>query len=618
MPGSKVVRGVASLQNRAPQAEGNPEEERIMLDLLIRNGRGVDGSGQAAFYADVAGQAGKIVGVGKCNEAATRTINAEGRVVAPGFIDHHTHFDSQAMWDPLVNSTSLNGNTSIIVGQCGVVIAPVRPGDGDWYLRMFNAMEGVPLASQRAGVDFAWETIPQYLDAIERRRGINVGAFVGHSGVRRYVMGEAAQEREATPDEIEAMKQQVREGMLAGALGFSVANFVGQGAGLFGVKVPSSVATDAERYALGSVLGELGTGVFQVSGGAPGGFRGPAMIAQELSRRTGRPAIYNLLAQEINKPDEWKEHLHLLETAFKAGIRAYASCLSATAGPIFDLRAGLDGLEDEDMVSPTTVFQGMPTWDIIMAQPVPARMQSFRDPEIRKQLSLEAVETEGAHPCRLGLAQRQMSFSRRWDLVEVYMTWHERTKPFSGKSIAQIAQQQGQGIMDTLLDIALADELRTPFQVVERNNDPEAQRHILGSPYTVIGTTDGGARPDKGDRTDYSTRLLSYWGREKQIMSLEDAAYRMTGETALMHDLHDRGFLAAGKAADITIFDPDTIGAKPREPMYAFPGGEMHVKQGAVGIDYVIVNGEVLLDHGEHTGALPRQTLRGPLYCEQR
>ncbi len=585
-----------------------------MLDLLIKNGRVVDGSGQASFHADVAVKDGKIVGVGKFNEAATRTINADGRVVAPGFIDHHTHFDSQAMWDPIVNSTSLNGNTSIIVGQCGAVIAPVRPGDGDWYLQMFNYMEGVPLGSQRAGVDFAWETLPQYLDAIERKRGINVGALVGHSGVRRYVMGGASQERAATPEEIEAMKQQVREGMLAGALGFSVGNFVGQGEEIFGIKVPSSVATDEERYEVGSVLGKLGTGVFQVSGGAPGGFCGPAMAARELSLRTGRPAMYNLLTQEINKPDEWKEHLELLEGFFKEGIRAYGSCLSATAGPIFDLRAGLDGLEDEDMINPSTVFQGMPTWDSVMAQAVPDRMQSFRDPEIRKKLSVEAVETEGAHAYHMGLAQRRMSFTRRWDLVEVYMTLHERNKQYSGKSIEQIAQEQGKGIMDTFLDIALDDELRTSFQVIDRNDDPEAQRQILGSPYTVIGTTDGGARPDKGDRTDYSTRLLSHWVREKQVMSLEDAVYRMTGKTALMHDLHDRGFLAAGKAADITIFDPDTIGQKPREPMYEFPGGEMHVKQGANGIDYVIVNGEVLLDHGEHTGTLPGQTLRGPLY----
>ena len=253
----------------------------MAYDLLIKNGRVVDGSGGPSFYADVAVTNGKIVGVGKFSEPATHTINADGRVVAPGFIDHHTHFDSQCMWDPIVTSTSLNGSTSIIVGQCGAVIAPTRPGDGDWYLDMFDKMEGIPLSVQRKGVDFAWESIPQYLDAIGRRRGINVGAFVGHSGVRRYVMGEAAQTREATPEEIEAMRRQVREGILAGALGFSIGNFADQGIENFGVSVPSSVATDEERYAVGSVLGELGTGVFQVSGGGPGGFRTPALIAQE-------------------------------------------------------------------------------------------------------------------------------------------------------------------------------------------------------------------------------------------------------------------------------------------------------------------------------------------------
>ena len=420
----------------------------MAYDLLIKNGRVVDGSGEPSFHADVAVKDGKIVGVGKFNESANRIINADGRVVAPGFIDHHTHFDSQAMWDPIVTSTSLNGNTSIIVGQCGAVLAPTRPGDGDWYLQMFSFMEGVPLNVQRSGVDFAWESLPQYLDAIGRRRGINVGALVGHSGVRRYIMGEAAQERTATPEEIEAMKRQVREGIMAGALGFSVGNFVEQGEGIFGVKVPSSVATDEERYAVGSVLGELGTGVFQVSGGAPGGFRGPAHLAQELSRRTGRPAMYNLLTQELSKPDEWKEHLQMLEESFKSGIRAYGSCLSATAGPIFDLRAGLDNLEDEDMISPATVFQGMLTWDSVMAQPIQERMRSFRDAEVRKALSLEAVEAEGEHSYRMGLAQRQMSFSRRWDLVEVYMAHHERNRQFGGKSVEQIAQEQGKGIMD--------------------------------------------------------------------------------------------------------------------------------------------------------------------------
>ena len=304
----------------------------------------------------------------------------------------------------------------------------------------------------------------------------------------------------------------------------------------------------------------------------------------------------------------------MVEEAFKTGARAYASCLSGTAGPIFDLRAGLGGLEDEDMISPTTVFQGMTTWDPVMALPVTERMQSFRDPEVRRTLSIEAVETEGAHSYQAARGTRVMSFNRRWDLVQVYMGHHERNRKYSGKSVEQIAQEQGKGVMDAFLDLVLDDDLRTSFQVIDRNSDPEAQRQILGSPYTVIGTTDGGARPEKGDRTDYSTHLLSYWVREKQIMSVEDAVYRLTGKTALMHDLHDRGFIAAGKVADITIFDPDTIDHAPREPVYDFPGGEMHVKQPAVGIDYVIVNGEVLLEGGEHTGALPGQVLRGPLY----
>ena len=586
----------------------------MAFDLLIKNGTVVDGSGGPRFQGDVAVSGGKIVGVGRFNDSATRVIDAGGRVVAPGFIDHHTHFDSQCMWDPIVNSTSLNGNTSIIVGQCGAVIAPVRPGDGEWYLDMFDKMEGIPLSAQRSGVDFAWESIPEYLDAIGRRRGINVGAFVGHSGVRRYVMGEAAQEREATPEEIQAMQAEVRKGILAGALGFSVGNFADQGEEIFGVKVPSSVASDEERFAVGSVLGELGTGVFQVSGGAPGGYTTPAKIAQELSRLTGRPAIYNLLAQELSKPDEWKEHLQMVEDAFRSGTRAYASCLSATAGPIFDLRAGLGGLEDEDMISPTTVFQGMNTWDSVMAMPVQERIAAFADAEIRRALSIEGVETEGEHRFRMNRGTRTMSFNRRWDLVQVYMAHEERNRRYSGMSIEQIAQQQGKGIMDAFLDLVLDDDLRTSFQVIDRNSDPDAQREILGSPYTVIGTTDGGARPDKGDRTTYSTYLLGHWVREEGVMSLEDAVYRMTGKTALMHDLHDRGFIQAGKAADITIFDPDTIGMKPREPMYEFPGGEMHVKQPANGIDYVIVNGEVLLENGEHTGALPGQVLRGPYY----
>jgi N-acyl-D-aspartate/D-glutamate deacylase len=224
----------------------------MAYDLLIKNGRVVDGSGEQSFMADVAVQGGKIVGVGKSNGAAAkRTINAEGRVVAPGFIDHHNHFDCQAVWDPLCNSSVQNGHTMIILGMCGQVIAPVRPGDGEWYLEFFSEAEAIPLSAIKAGVDVTWESIAQYFEALGRKRGVNVGALIGHSGIRRYVMGEASSEREATAEELAAMQRLVREGMRAGALGFSTAPARRRD--------PAGAASDEERYALAGVLAELGT-----------------------------------------------------------------------------------------------------------------------------------------------------------------------------------------------------------------------------------------------------------------------------------------------------------------------------------------------------------------------
>jgi len=585
----------------------------MAYDLLIKNGRVVDGSGGPSFTADVAVHQGKIVGVGRFNESATRIIDAEGRAVAPGFIDHHTHYDPQALWDPLCSYTVQNGNTSVIVGQCGQVLAPARPGDHDWYLEFFAAAETIPLSAIHQGVNFTWESIAGYLDALGQRRGINVGALIGHSGVRRYVMGEASSQRaEATPEELEAMQRLVRDGMLAGALGFSTAP-TGRGD-------PAGVAKDAERLALGSVLGELGTGIFQVSGGSPEGVVGTRRMARELSRQTGRPAIYNLVSQELEHPDGWKEHLQWLEESFKSGARAYGSCVSVTAGPIFNLRLGLDVPQDEDLINPHSIFHGMPTWDAVMARPYQERMQAFRDAATRQALSAEAVEGTAAQ-ARPGTDRRGRArgyFNRRWDLVQVFMTYQERNRKLEGKSVEQLGKEQGKSTMDAFLDLSLDEDLQTYFICVDRNIDVEAQRQILGSPYTVIGTTDGGARPYTMDRYEYSTRLLGYWVRDKQVMSLEEAVYRLTGKTALMHDLQDRGFLAPGQAADIVIFDPATIASKPREPVYDLPDGGVRVKREAIGIDYVLVNGEVLLESGEHTGALPGQVLRGPLYQANR
>src|SRR5499427_4972269 len=547
----------------------------MAYDLLIKNGRVVDGSGEPAFQADVAVQNGKIVGVGKYNGAAAkRTIVAQGRVVAPGFIDHHTHFDPQAVWDPYCGSWVHNGHTTVIVGQCGQVIAPVRPGDGEWYLEFFSDAEQIPLPVLKAGVDVTWESVGDYLNALGKKRGINVGTLVGHSGIRRYVMGEASDERvKATPEELAQMQKLVREAMHAGALGFSTAP-KDRGD-------PAGVPDDDERWALASVLGELGTGVFQVAGGAPGGTKQTRQVARELAARTGRPSIYNLMSD-----------------------------------PIGNLERGLNVPQDEDITHPEGFFRGMPTWDKVMALPYQDRMRAFRDPEIRKAMSAEAVEgsvdQQGGMTDRRGRARGL--FNRRWDLVEVFMTTKGQNRHLEGKTIEQIAKEQNKTIMDAFLDLSLDEDLQTCFQAIDRNHDPKVQKHILGSPFTVIGTSDGGGRPHTADRHETSTHLLGHWVREEQVMPLEEAVYRLTGKTALMHDITDRGFIAAGKVADITIFDPDTITEKPREPVASLPGGGVQVKREAVGIDKVIVNGTVLLENGEVTGALPGQIIRGPLY----
>src|SRR5499433_2916280 len=376
----------------------------MAYDLLITNGRVVDGTGELGFIADVAVQDGTIVGVGKyAGAAATRTIDAAGRVVAPGFIDHHTHYDPQAVWDPLCSSSVQNGHTMVIVGQCGQVLAPTRPGDGEWYLEFFADAEAIPLSTIKAGVDITWESVGEYLDALGKKRGINVGTLVGHSGIRRYVMGAAASERaEATPEELATMQRLVREAMQAGALGFS---------------------TDAARSALAGVLAALGTGLIQVSGGGLGGTKASHLLARLLSAGTGRPAIYNLLSQSIEKPEEHKEHLQWLAESFKAGARAYGSCTSCVQGPIFDLRLGLDVPQDEDLMNPNGIFHGMPTWDAVMSRPYRERMAAFRDPATRQALSAEAVEgtVAQAAPMTDRRGQARGYFNRRWDLVQVYL-----------------------------------------------------------------------------------------------------------------------------------------------------------------------------------------------------
>src|SRR2546430_2868788 len=429
----------------------------MAYDLLIKNGRVVDGTGELGFIADVAVQDGKIVGVGKyAGAAAKRTIDAAGRAVAPGLIDHHTHYDPQAVWDPLCSSSVQNGHTMVIVGQCGQVIAPTRPGDGAWYLEFFADAEAIPLSTIKAGVDVTWESVGDYLDALGKKRGINVGTLVGHSGIRRYVMGEASSERaEATPEELATMQRLVREAMQAGALGFSTAPARRRD--------PAGCATDAERSALAGVLAELGTGLIQVSGGGLGGTKASHMLARVLSAGTGRPAIYNLLSQSIEKPEEHKEHLQWLAEPFKAGGRADGAWLSPAPGATFDPPLGLATPQDERRTDPHGMFHGMPTWDEVMSRPYRERMAAFRDPETRKALSAEAVEgtVAQAAPMTDRRGQARGYFNPRWGPVQGYFATQKQHPALPGKSVEHIAQEHGQSTIDAVLHPSVDEGLHT-------------------------------------------------------------------------------------------------------------------------------------------------------------
>src|SRR5438270_573686 len=457
---------------------------RMTYDLLIKNGRIVDGSGGPSYRGDVAVKDGKIVEIGKLSGPAARTIDADGRDVAPGFIDNHCHYDAQITWDPLCTFSCDHGATSVVFGNCSLSLAPVRKGKEERLCEFLSYVEAIPMEVLNT-LEFTWESFPEYLEQMDHHLGVNVGNLIGHTAVRYYVMGDECQKRTATDDEIREMQGLVRDGMQAGALGLSVSRNQGH----FdpqGVHIPAIWADEKEIFALGDVLRDLGTGLIQ-SGGGNGAEMKDALMSR-LSEATGRAVVYNNLGQTMRRPGQWQK---------------------------------------------------------------------------------------------------------------------------------QMAQTQGKGIIDCFLDLAIEENLDTEWLHGENNVDDKAVAQILNYPNAIIGLSDGGAHVQFQSGFGFSTRLLSEWVREKKIMSLEQAVRRLTFESASIFGLYDRGLLRPGMVADIVIFDPDTVKPLPLEVLHDFPTGAKRIKEPAQGIHMTIVNGQVLLDEGKHTGALPGRVLRNTYYRAQ-
>jgi N-acyl-D-aspartate/D-glutamate deacylase len=561
----------------------------MAYDLLIKNGRIIDGTGAPGYEGSVAVTDGMIAAVGEADGGAARTIDAHGMAVTPGFIDNHCHFDAQATWDPLCTYSCYHGVTTVIFGNCSLALAPAREEDQYFLMQMLSRIEAIPLEALQAGLKWTWGSIAGYMDALDQRLGINAGVLIGHSAVRRYTMGEASQEREATGAEIEEMKGIIRDGLKAGALGLSFnrnpAHF-----DMHGRPVPGIVAPMEELYTLAEALREVGTGVIQ--SGASYNQEIKERYCTRLSEISGRHVVYNQISHRWSAPNHWREHLAVVEERLREGSQAY---------PLINPRPG----NNRFTLRNAQTFDRLPAWQPLMMRSPEEKMAAFRDAEVRRRLHADAVE---------GVGIPFDAFSRRWDKVWVTDVALDKNRGLVGKSVEEIAQEQGKDVLDAFLDLALEEDLNTEFALNQTGGDDDAMAALLSHPSTVIGLSDGGAHVIFDAGYGYSTLLLGHWVREKHALPLEQAVHKLTAAQASLFGLEDRGVLRPGMAADIVVFDPETVAPEPAEMVSDLPGGGRRLNQLSRGIEYTVVNGQVLLEGNEHTGAYPGRVLRNSAY----
>ena len=560
----------------------------MAYDLLVKNGRIIDGSGRPAFNGDVAVARGKIVELGRLDGPARRVIEADGRVVAPGFVDNHCHYDAQVLWDPLCTFSSHHGATTVIIGNCSLALAPVKAHERQKLAGMLSYVEAIPMDVLEAGVPWTWETYPEYMSAIGQRLGVNVGTLVGHSAVRLYAMGADCSERPATDAELEAMRRVVREALEAGALGLSITRNMNH-FDIAGTRIPAACAPESELFALADVLREAGTGVIQCGGGTNPELKDG--LLSRLSQACGRTIMYNTLLEQARQPGRWQKHLAHVEATAKQGIRAIPLCNPGSVVNRFTMKN-------------CQVFRSMPTWLPILQASDDEKLAAYRSAEIRVKLRSEVEAPLGP----------DSTFSKRWDLMVVEEPALPKNRGLRGQHIAEIAKAQGKHPLDAFLDLAVEENLETVFSLGEINMDAEAVAQILGSPYAVVGLSDGGAHVQFHSNVSNPTRLLGYWVREKGIMSLELAVRRLTFDSASAFGIYDRGLLQPGMAADLVIFDPDTVRPVPEDVVHDFPSNGWRMRELAEGIHYTVVNGEVLMEKGTHTGSYPGRVLHNARY----
>jgi N-acyl-D-aspartate/D-glutamate deacylase len=556
-----------------------------MIDLVIRGGLVVDGTGAAGRRADVAIADGRIRAVGEVRERGAREIDAGGLVVAPGFIDVHTHYDAQYTWDPYATSSIWHGVTTTVIGNCGFAIAPCRPADRDLIMRTLVKVEGMSLAAMRTGITWGFETFPEYLDHLERcNPSLNVAALVGHSTIRQWVMGGDSQHRVATSEEVEAMARMVREAMAAGAIGLGSSTAEAH-VGENGLPVASRMADKSEFLALTRAMGESGRGLFQATIGSKTSMEDLG----EIWRTSGRPVIWAAFFQRDDRPEYVPERLAVTEAFHRDGVEVLpqVSCRPLTM--------------DFTMRNPYP-FEGMPVWRRVMGEPESAWLGVYGNADFRAALKADLD------------AKRFAVFRGRWDLVQVLRVTRPEHKVLEGVSLADLAQRTGKHPVDAWLDLVTADGLDVEFLAGLLNTDEKVVGDLIVHPLTLISLSDAGAHLSLMCDAGYSSTLLGKWVRGLGRLSLEAAVKRLTDDPARAYRIPGRGRLAPGYWADVAIFDPATVDALPVEWVRDLPADEPRFVCRARGVEWSLVNGQPVLERGQvverAVGARPGQLLR--------
>ncbi|MHB1924529.1 MAG: N-acyl-D-amino-acid deacylase family protein [Acidimicrobiales bacterium] len=562
-----------------------------MLDLVIKGGTVLDGTGAPARTADVGIRDGAVVSIGDVDEPARSSLDAGGLMVAPGFVDLHTHYDAQLAWDPSASPSPLHGVTTVLGGNCGFSLAPSGPEHADYLMRLMARVEGMPLAALEKGLAWDWRSFGDWMDRLEGRIGVNAGFLVGHSTLRRVVMGDAASEgAPAGEKDVAAMVAELHAAIESGALGFSTSQAHTHHDGS-GAPVPSRSSDAAEMLALAAAIRDHeGTTLELILPGCLNGFNDDEIeLMASLSVAARRPANWNVLAVTSMDPDGWRRQLEASTRAAERGGRVVALTLPYGMSIRLSFLTG-------------TVIDGLPGWGPILGLPVEERLRALSDPEVRRRMA------EGAASPEAGV----LGYLARWHRLEILETFSPVNDGLEGRRVSDIAKERGQDAFDTLLDIVVADGLRTglrPPMPQATEEDWRLRAESWRDPRTVVGGSDAGAHLDMMCGAVYSTSLLASV-RDHGTVSWEEAVQQLSDVPARLYGLRGRGRLAEGWAADVVLFDPDRVAPGKERTVEDLPGGAWRLYAGAEGVEHVLVNGTAVVKEGVATGAVPGSLLR--------